>query len=204
MALSAFTEVNQVNGARTYYVDSITDLPTGSTVHSGDIALDISPAAGVTSSWIYDGSHWVGRGVTPTYNAANADAPLMQQCARVGYTLTYIKSVAVNKVATAPVLTLPAKAVITAIRVKQSAALAGGGESACTAQLGITGTIAAFMTAVDVFTAAGDTVFYNTLAAQAVSAAATPMILTLTTTTNNVSALTTGALDVWVNYVVLP
>ena len=203
MALSAFNEVNQVSGVRTYYVDTVSDLPTGSTVHAGDIALDLSYVAGTTSKWVYNGSNWVAVETSPTYNAAVSKIAQIY-IAKASFTLAQIKAGAVNKVSTLAVVTLPANAVVLGLRAKNTAANAGGGESVCTLQIGITGTIAAFMTAVDIFVVAADTTIYQTLAAAAVTAAATPVIATITTTTNNVSSLTTGGVDIWINYVILP
>ena len=204
MALSAYSEYNETSGLRKYFVDTVADLPTGSTVHNGDTAEDLSPVAGTTSSWWYNGTNWVPRGIWPTYNAAGTQATSQVNIAKVSFTLTQVKAAATNKVSTLAVITTPANAVVTGLRVKHSTAFTGGGESACTLQLGVTGTIAAFMTAVDIFTAVGALVFYQTLATPAVSSAGDAIIATITTTTNNVSGLTAGGVDIWIEYIVLP
>jgi hypothetical protein len=102
---------------------------------------------------------------------------------------------------------LPPGEIMQLVRIKHSASVAGGGITACTAQ--VTDNInAAFGTAFDVFQAPSPTALATAqLAAANVGnfATPTPIFLTLiaTTGTNLFAGLTSGAISVWLRYVLL-
>ena len=94
---------------------------------------------------------------------------------------------------------LPAAGVIHAVKVKHSAALAGGSLSAATVSVGISGTATKYSSAYNVFAAASATAMQVTGTIGVESQAATKdIIATVTLTAANANALTAGAVDVWV------
>lgn len=78
-------------------------------------------------------------------------------------------------------------------------AFSGGAITAATLQLGYTGTAAAFLAAKNIFT--GGVVADGTFAGTVAHQAATNMLLTLTSTTANLSALTQGRANVYFNVI---
>ena len=96
---------------------------------------------------------------------------------------------------------LPAGSVITNTLVKPTTALAGPSLSAATARVTTTSPTKTFGTAYDVFQAVGDTVHSYDGASQFTGIAATPaLLLSMTSTGANFSALTAGAIDVYFEY----
>lgn len=93
---------------------------------------------------------------------------------------------------------LIAGGVIHAVKIKQSAAFTGGAISAVTLSVGIAGTVAKYASAFDIFQAPGNTVFQlSNVAGSENNGATTQITATAVSTTANLSALTTGAVDIW-------
>jgi hypothetical protein len=99
---------------------------------------------------------------------------------------------------------LPAGGTILAVKLKHSVPFAGGALSAYTISLGITGTLAKYLAAQNVFQAVGATVYglNNTIGGES-HTAATPIKATATSTGANLSVATGGSVDVWVLWSVL-
>lgn len=101
---------------------------------------------------------------------------------------------------------LPAGAVVRATRVKHSAAVVGASVSAATARV-ITANNNYGSGTLDVFAAPGTTSgthFITDIAgANENFAAVTPLLLHVTSTGANLSVVTAGSIDVWVDYTVL-
>ncbi len=93
---------------------------------------------------------------------------------------------------------LPAGGVIHAAKVKQSAAFTGGGASAVTISLGVSGDESRFLPGFDVFPAPGNTVFAISGTVDSIDQATPVNILaTAVETGGNLEDLTTGAVDIW-------
>lgn len=103
---------------------------------------------------------------------------------------------------------LPAKTLILKTVIKQSASFTGGAISAYTLSVGITGTLAKYLAAFDVFQAPGATVFAasSTSIAQTLEnfEASTAIKIAATSTMANLNASTAGAADIYVLTSLLP
>lgn len=99
--------------------------------------------------------------------------------------------------------TLPANSVVLSTTVKHSAAIAGTSITAATARA--TTANNNYGTAFDVFQAPGDTIldFYATPKSENFSTT-TALNLSMTTTGANLSAVSAGAVDVWICYFIRP
>jgi len=97
------------------------------------------------------------------------------------------------------ILSLPAGAVIHAVRIKQSTAFAGTLISAYTLSVGIVGTLNKYASAFDVFQAVADTTFQvsSTVGSENYGAA-TSIRLAATSVGANLDQSTAGAVDVWI------
>lgn len=88
--------------------------------------------------------------------------------------------------------------------IKHSTAFSGGAVSALTASVGISGTLAGIIAALDVFAAVAATGFKEEAAAPTLTLASVGVVLAFSATGANMSALTAGALTVWIKSSVLP
>ena len=97
-------------------------------------------------------------------------------------------------------LTLAARAVIHSVMIKHSTAFSGGTLSALTLSVGISGTLAKYAAAFDVFQATGDTVLQVSSTVDAESFNATPVSIRIAAiaTGDNLDNVGTGSVDVWV------
>lgn len=94
---------------------------------------------------------------------------------------------------------LPPACVIHAVKIKHSTAFSGGAISAYTISVGITGTLAKYAAAFDVFQAASATAFSITGTIGSEShTAVTSIKVAATSTSANLNAATAGSVDVWV------
>jgi hypothetical protein len=103
-------------------------------------------------------------------------------------------------------VSLPAKTVVYDVIVKHSTVFAG--TASYTLSVGITGTLAKYTAAFNVQQAVSNTAFAtiaNTLVPQVESfTAAVNLLVTATSTTQNLSSSTAGAVDIWVLTSTLP
>jgi hypothetical protein len=99
---------------------------------------------------------------------------------------------------------LPAGAVILAVKLKHSVPFTGGALSAYTISVGITGTLAKYLAAQNVFAAVSPTNYGlgATIGGES-HTASTPIKATATSTGGNLSVATAGIVDVWVLWSVL-
>lgn len=108
-----------------------------------------------------------------------------------------------------PVITLPANAVVTGIRIKHSEVFAAENMTALTVSVGIAGTATAYANAFNILQAVSATALEDTALFKGVSAASHAVIATFTAEGANLgdgeaTALTTGSVDIYVHYFVLP
>ncbi|MDB4312105.1 hypothetical protein N9937_01615 [bacterium] len=98
--------------------------------------------------------------------------------------------------------TLPAQGIVHAAKIKHSEAFAGGAVSAMTLSVGITGSLAKYLAAFDVFQAVGDAVYSadDIFGAETHDSGGTSIRLAATSTGADLDALTAGVADVWVLY----
>lgn len=115
------------------------------------------------------------------------------------YTVTYSDLSAASTTNDVELFSLPAGGVIHGVKIKHSTAFSGGAISAFTVSVGITGTLAKYASAFDVFQAVSNT-------AQQVSStvgtenhgASTSIKIAATSTGANIDQATAGSVDVWV------
>jgi SNF family Na+-dependent transporter len=94
--------------------------------------------------------------------------------------------------------TLPAAGVIHGVKIKHSTSFGGGGITAYTLSVGIVGTANKYASAFDVFQAVSNTAFQLTnVVGSENHGAGTIIQVTATSTTANLNAATTGAVDIW-------
>jgi len=94
---------------------------------------------------------------------------------------------------------LPAGAIIHAVKIKHSVAFAGGAIASYTVEVGIAGTLAKYASAFDVFQAVSGTAFFITgIIGSEDHGAATSIKATATSTVANLDQSTAGSVDVWV------
>lgn len=100
------------------------------------------------------------------------------------------------------IFTLPGGGVIDSVKIKHSNEFTGGGVTATTLSVGISGDLAKYAVAFDVFQAPGDTVFgFNSIvSAETHNPVGTPVVLTATSTTADLDQLDQGDVDVWIRY----
>lgn len=157
----------------------------------------------------------IGLGNVPNTDPATLYATIANAGAWTKYTLTIsgsnflinggsstAKAAALTQSLT--LTTLPANAAVEKIRVKHSTAFSGTSVTAVTASLGTTGTESGYGAPFDILAATSATNMYQVAGALGLTTASHALVLTITTVGANVSALTAGALDVWVSYSVLP
>lgn len=97
------------------------------------------------------------------------------------------------------VLSLAAKGVIHAVKIKHSAAFTGGAIAAYTVSVGIVGNLTKYAPAFDVFQAPGSTVMQiSNLIGTENQGAATSIRLAATSTGANLNAATSGSVDIWI------
>ena len=115
------------------------------------------------------------------------------------YTVSYSDLSAAATTNDVELFSLPAGGVIHGVKMKHSTAFSGGAISAFTVSIGITGTLAKYANAFDVFQAVSNT-------AQQISStvgtenhgAATSIKIAATSTGANIDQATAGTVDVWV------
>ena len=118
-----------------------------------------------------------------------------------GSTSTVAKAGATTQSVT--VFALPAKAMVLSCVVKSTTAFTG--TTTLVATLGITGTLTACIsTPFDLMAAVSNTNFSVALPAPIVSYAGTNLILALTSTVQNISSISAGAVDVTITWQILP
>ena len=147
-------------------------------------------------------------GVVPRLNTAFANAGAAVALTVpfwTKYTVTYSQLAAGALTNDIQLFSLPARGTIHAVVVKHSASFTGGAIATYTLSVGITGTLAKYASAFNVFQAPGNTVLQssggtfteNTVAATSVRVAAT-------STGANLSAATAGSATIWVLTSTLP
>ena len=115
------------------------------------------------------------------------------------YTVTYSQLAAAATTNNITLFSLPAGGVIHAVKTKHSASFTGGSISAYTLSVGITGTLAKYSAAFDVFQAASATAMQlATTVGTESHTAATAIKIAAASTGANLSAATAGSVDVWV------
>jgi len=120
---------------------------------------------------------------------------------QAGTVVTTAKAAATTQSLT--IFALPAKAMVLSCVVKSTTAFTG--TTTLTATLGITGTLTACIsTPFDLMAAVSNTNFSVALPAPIVSYAGTNLILALTSTVQNISSISAGAVDVTITWQVLP
>lgn len=103
------------------------------------------------------------------------------------------------------ILSLPAKGVIHAVKLKHSTLFSGGTITTYTISIGIVGSLAKYITASNVKATVGDLVQYvsSTLGTEG-NAAVTSIKATAISTLDNLDEATQGSVDIWILYSVLP
>jgi len=122
------------------------------------------------------------------------------------YTFTAAQLAAAALTNTVTLTALPAKTVVHAVVIKHSAAFGGGTIATYTVAVGITGNLAKYATAFDVFQAPGaskDQISSGGADIESFTASAN-LLLTATATGGNLNTATTGSVTVWVLTSVLP
>jgi len=122
------------------------------------------------------------------------------------YTFTAAQLAAAALTNTVTLTALPAKTVVHAVVIKHSAAFGGGTIATYTVAVGITGSLAKYATAFDVFQAPGAAVAQVSSGGADVESftASANLLLTATATGGNLNTATTGSVTVWVLTSVLP
>lgn len=122
------------------------------------------------------------------------------------YTLGFAAFSSTASVATVSLgLALPPGGVVRMVKQKHSAAFSGGSVASCTSEVGVTGTLNKYASAFDVFAAPSHTNYQiSTTVGGESHTASTDLKVTLRTTGGTTDALTTGSLDIWVDYVAMP
>lgn len=115
------------------------------------------------------------------------------------YTVDYSDLAAAATTNNIELFSLPAGGVIHGVKIKHSTAFSGGSISAYTVSVGITGTLAKYASAFDVFQAVGNAVqqISSTVGTEN-HGAATSIKIAATSTTDNLDQATAGSVDVWV------
>jgi hypothetical protein len=162
-----------------------------------------APASPESGDFYYDSGtnqfNFYQNGVWSTLSGTTA-APLWAK-----YTTTFSTLSTGSTTNSVTLFSLPAKAMIHQVIIKHSAAFSGGAISAYTIAVGDAGNSNRFTTPFDAFQAAGDTTRSITQADDIASfASPTNILLTATSTGANLSAATTGSVDVWVLTSTLP
>lgn len=115
------------------------------------------------------------------------------------YTVTYADLATAATTNNITVATLPAGAVVEAVKIKHSTAFAGGAISAYTVSVGITGNLTKYAAAYDVFQAVSATAMQlSTTQGTESHTATTALKIAATSTGANLSAATAGSVDVWI------
>lgn len=115
------------------------------------------------------------------------------------YTVTKTQLAAAATTNNITLFTLPAGGIIEAVKIKHSASFTGGSISAYTISVGITGTLAKYAAAYDVFAAPSATAMQlSTTVGTESHTAATAIKVAATSTGANLSAATAGSVDIWV------
>ena len=115
------------------------------------------------------------------------------------YTVPYTSLSTAATTNSITLFSLPAAGIIHGVKIKHSTAFSGGSISAYTVSVGISGTLAKYATAYNVFQAVANDTFQlsNTLGSEN-HASATNILITATSTGANLNAATAGSVDIWV------
>lgn len=212
--LDTFT--SQCNGVTTSFTLSAVPVSSGSIWISLDgvgrlinsdwtytppqtVTFATAPASGCRSLW----AQYLVATSTASYtplNVMGSNIPIW-----IKYTVPYTSFSVAYTTADVQLLSLPAKTVVEAVVIKQSAAFTGGAISAYTLSVGITGGLDKYASAFDVFQVASSST------AQASHdmfvedfTSATSIRIAATSTGANLNAATAGSVDVWVQTSTLP
>lgn len=118
---------------------------------------------------------------------------------KVGVAISHVAFQAAATTNSITLFTLIPAGTIHAVKIKHSTAFGGGAITAYTLSVGIAGTLAKYATAFDVFQAVSNTAMQMTgVTGTENNGAGTAILITATSTTANLNASTTGAVDVWV------
>lgn len=138
-------------------------------------------------------------------NKGPANAPLnlanvrnSPQWVKVGNGLLYTLFSAAATTKSQTLFALPGGMAIHGMKVKHSVAFVGASVTACTLQVGITGTTNKYLSAFDCVPAVADTTFgvnFNT--GTEAHAASTNILILATATGANLSVLSAGKVDIW-------
>lgn len=102
---------------------------------------------------------------------------------------------------------LGAKEVVQSVTIKHTQAFSGGSIATCTMSVGIVGSLTKYVAASDVKQAIGDTVQFGVVTSAGTPeshASSTNVQANFISTVANLSALTQGSVDIWVQTVALP
>lgn len=116
--------------------------------------------------------------------------------------LAYTDFQAASTTKQADLFTLPAAAVVHAVKIKPSVTFAGTSITDVKISVGTTGTPTKYAAAYDVDAAVGDAVFQvsSTVGGETHASAGAALVAQAVSTGANLSALSAGAVDVWVLY----
>lgn len=121
------------------------------------------------------------------------------------YTVTYSQLAAAATTNSITLFSLPAKYLIAGVIIKHSTAFSGGSISAYTVSVGITGSLAKYAAAYNVFQAvSSNTAQLSGSFNMEDFSSATNILITATSTGANLNAATAGSVDIWVNTASLP
>lgn len=109
---------------------------------------------------------------------------------------SYFSAVALTN--SIPLFQLPGRGIIHGIKIKHEQSFAGGGITAYTVSVGITGTLAKYATAFDVFQVASPTAYQlSSNFSGENDITATQIFATATSTTADLNVATTGLVNIW-------
>lgn len=117
---------------------------------------------------------------------------------KVGVALSHVAFQTAGTTNSINLFLLPAGGVIHATKIKHSTAFAGTAITAYTISIGISGTVAKYGSAFDVFQAVSNTAFQvSAVTGSENNGAGTQILATATSTGANLSASTAGVVDIW-------
>jgi len=117
---------------------------------------------------------------------------------KVGVAISHVAFQAAALTNSINLFVLPAGADIHEVKIKHSTAFAGGAIASYTISVGISGTLAKYAAAFDVFQAVSGTAFQlSHLVGGENQGATTQILATATSTVGNLNASTQGTVDIW-------
>lgn len=93
---------------------------------------------------------------------------------------------------------IPQGGVVMGVKVHATTSFTGGGVTAMTMSVGVTGTVTALTSAFDIFQATGNTVVQETPVFKSTTIAPISIVAAFTSTTANLNLLTAGSVDVYI------